>query len=114
MSQPKRQGSHFNNKTWTSWCLSFECPCGVDDYNKDHNVFQNQEHGNDYEDRIVGENLKNVKLLLEGVARGDTKQLFDSEMHMKIFSGMDWKSNTQLGGTMTTPSVCSEIIQNPP
>ena len=82
MSQPKRQGSHFNNKTWTSCCLSFECPCGVDDYNKDHNVFQNQEHGNDYEDRIVGENLKNVtllvKLLLEGGARGDTEQLFDS------------------------------------
>ena len=66
----------------------------------------------------MGENLKNVtllvKLLLEGGARGDTEQLFDSGTHMKIFSGMDWKSNTQLGGTVTTPSVCSEIIQNPP
>ena len=65
----------------------------------------------------MGENLKNVtlvKLLLVGGARGDTEQLFDSGTHMKIFSGMDWKSNTQLGGNMTTPSVCSEIIQNPP
>ena len=33
---------------------SFNCPCGVDEKNKDHEVYKNKNHDHDYHFRIVG------------------------------------------------------------